>query len=234
MKPEIPDDLLAQASQWEELHRWERSELGKALRRLGLNYGEIRAIIPVPKGTLSYWCQEVELTPEQIEAIRARSQSQMGIPRDTQPGRRAEIQRIRSNARGTARDLVSEPLFVAGVVLYWAEGSKSRNDFTMPNADPSALRLFISWVRTYLDSSAEFRLSLHLHEGNDDEVAQDYWRRALQLPGAQFTKTFVKPRGTGHRKNKIAHGICRVRFCRSADHWQTTMTWIDCIRERMG
>jgi hypothetical protein len=86
MRPEVPRGLLDRAEEWDDLHRWERSELGKALRRLGLTYGEIRALISVPKGTLSYWCREVHLSPEQIEAIRDRSGSgsRIGIPVNTQ------------------------------------------------------------------------------------------------------------------------------------------------------
>jgi hypothetical protein len=36
MRPYVPKELLDQPEEWDELHRWERSELGKALRRLGL------------------------------------------------------------------------------------------------------------------------------------------------------------------------------------------------------
>jgi hypothetical protein len=86
MRPDVPNDLLVLARQWDDLHRWERSQLGKALRRLGLTYGEIRGIVPVPKGTLSYWCRDVDLTPAQVAAIRERSgaASRAGIPVDTQ------------------------------------------------------------------------------------------------------------------------------------------------------
>ena len=101
MRPRVPPQLIERAGEWDELHRWERSELGKELRRLGLTYGEIRELIPVPKGTLSYWCREIDLTQDQIEAIRERagSGSREGIPVDTQWRRREEIEQIRQEAR---------------------------------------------------------------------------------------------------------------------------------------
>lgn len=37
------------------LSRWERAEVGRALRRLGWTYGEIRQVIAVPKGTVLNW-----------------------------------------------------------------------------------------------------------------------------------------------------------------------------------
>ena len=70
MRPDIPHHLIERAAEWDDLHRWERSELGKTLRRLGLTYGEIRKPIPVPKGTLASWCRDVRLSPDQVAAIK--------------------------------------------------------------------------------------------------------------------------------------------------------------------
>ena len=187
----MPPQLIERAGEWDELHRWERSELGKELRRLGLTQGEIRELIPVPKATLSYWCQEIDLTQNQIEAIRARTgpDARMGIPVDTQWRRREEIGRIREEARRFAEAHFYDPFFVAGVVLYWGEGSKTRNDFSLSNSDPAALRVFIAWVQRYLAPNAEFVLSMHLHEGNDEPSARAYWRQATGLKNGEFTKT---------------------------------------------
>jgi len=234
MKPEVPQELIDQAKEWDELRRWERRELGKALRRLGLTYGEIREIIPVPKSTLSDWCRDVELSRSQVEVIRARLPSQKGVPKDSQWRRRVEIEQIRAQAKAFAEEHCHDSFFVAGVILYWAEGSKWRNDFAVANTDPAALRLFVAWVRAYLDRQAEFRLSLHLHQGNDEERAQSYWRTQLGLQDAKFTKTYIKPRGTGHRKNRVPAGVCRVRVLRCADNWNRAMAWIEVIGDRMG
>ncbi len=68
-----------------------------------------------------------------------------------------------------------------------------------------------------------FVLSLHLHEGNAERLAFAYWRKATGLPEAPFTKTFIEPAGTGHRKNHLKHGICRVRLRNPSDHWNRTM-----------
>jgi len=231
MRPEVPSELLDQATEWNELHRWERSELGKALRRLGLTYGEIRELIPVPKGTLSQWCRDVSLSVDHVEAIRERSgaRSRIGIPVDTQRRRRLEIDAIRNKAQVFAEEHINDAFFVAGVALYWGEGAKTRNSCSLTNADPAALRAFIAWARAYLDPAPVFVLSLHLHEGNDDAVAQKYWRSQTGLVDAPFTKTYVKPRGTGHRKNHLPHGVCRVRIRKPSDPWNRIMVWIDVI-----
>ena len=236
MTPKIPQHLLDEADEWDDLHRWEKSQLGKALRALGLTYTEIQAVIPVPSGTLSNWSRDVTLTTAQIAAIEQRTgpHTQRGIPRDTQWLRRSEVEVIRAVARAFAEDHIEDAAFVGGVVLYWGEGSKTRNSLDLSNADPAALRTFIRWVRWYLDANAEFVLSMHLHKGNDDNAAREYWAEAVGLPRARFTKTFIKPPGTGHRKNHLKHGVCRVRVLRPSDHWNRVMAWIDVVAAHLG
>jgi hypothetical protein len=178
MKPVIPTALLAEAAEWADLHRWERKQLGMALRRLGLTYSEIQSVIPVPKGTLSNWCREVQLTSNQVNAIRQRAgpHNTVGIPRDTQWRRRAGIEEIRRVARAFAEENLEDAHFIGGVVLYWDEGSKTRNFFELTNTDPAALRYFINWARRYMDPGVEFTLGLHLHEGNDEDAANTIGR----------------------------------------------------------
>lgn len=232
MKPEPPAALLARARQWDDLQRWERKRLGQDVRELGLTYGEIRTIIPVPKSTLATWFRDIELAERQAQAISQRtgSMSQAGIPRDTQWRRRHEIAAIREEADRTALERMSNPLFVAGVCLYWAEGSKTRGDFSITNSDPIVLRTFVQFVRCHLDADATFALALNLHSAEEDHEARRYWAAELHLEESRFTKSYIKKPGIGHRRKRLAFGVCRVRVDRSSDHWHTTMQWI----ERVG
>ena len=236
MRPDVPTELLSEAADWKNLHQWERKQLGLALRRLGLTFGEIREIVPVPKSTLSNWCHGVQLSPEDVAAIRSRTGpgSRRGIPVDTQWRRREDITHIRAEARRFAASHLDNSAFVAGVVLYWGEGSKSRNYIDLVNSDPRALRLFTAWIRRFLDPNPEFVLALHLHAGNDEAAAIQYWREQLEMPDVAFTKTFIKPPGTGHRKNHLPHGVCRVRLRRASDSWHRVMEWIDVVAEDLN
>ncbi|MCZ7532581.1 MAG: hypothetical protein M5U23_04100 [Acidimicrobiia bacterium] len=236
MTIEIPSELNLKAADWGNLHRWERKQLGLALRRCGLTYSEIQNIIPVPTSTLSVWSREVALSQDQLDAIRHRTgpQNFRGIPRDTQWRRRSEILEIRRTARDFANIHLDDARFVGGVVLYWGEGSKTRNHLDVTNTDPAALRYFIAWVRAYLDVNAVFKLGLHLHAGNDEAAAKQYWSTALNLPSVPFGKTYIKSAGTGHRKNQLPHGVCRVRTLRASNHWNTVMEWIEVVAARFG
>lgn len=231
---ELEKAVLERVGTYQSLSRWEKLEVGKDLRREGLSYGEIMELIPVKKSTLATWCQDVDLTDEQITAIKERRAPEPGIPRPTNRKRLAEIAELREVAREIAYDLIDDPLWVAGLVLYWAEGSKGRNRVAVANTDPDALRLFVLWVRTYINPNARFSLHMHLHEGNDEPAAREYWASETGLADANFHKTFIKPRGTGHRKNTHENGVCAVRLRRAADAWNIIMEWIDAVTEYFG
>jgi len=124
----------------------------------------------VPKGTLAGCGRDIVLTAEQVAAIRARPVSRRDVPRDTQRKRRAEIERIRADARTFAFDHLADPLFIAGTVLYWGEGAKSSRFLSLANTDAAVLRLFLRWTRRFHDARAQFVLSLHLHHGSPSFV----------------------------------------------------------------
>ena len=75
--------------------------------------------------------------------------------------------------------------------------------------------------------------ALNLHADNDEVMARHFWSERLDIEIGAFTKSFVKPDGTGHRKNHLATGVCRVRMRRSTDAFIATMTWIDFLKRRM-
>jgi hypothetical protein len=176
----------------------------------------------------------VTLSKEQIAAIKDRTAPEPGIPRDTQWRRRLEIERLQSEAVSRIPTLINQHLWLAGVTLYWAEGAKSKNQLSMANADPAALRLFIAWIRAYINSDARFSIQLHLHEGNDEAAARSYWRQETGLAAANSHKTYIKPKGTGHRKNHLPHGICTVRVRRCSDGWHQTIAWIGALGPHLG
>ena len=79
---ELGTEILNRIGHWGSLSRWERSEVGRDLRRLGMSYGEIISLIDVKKSTLATWCPDVELTENQILGIKERT----GIGRRDPPG----------------------------------------------------------------------------------------------------------------------------------------------------
>ncbi|HZD22119.1 MAG TPA: hypothetical protein VE569_01765 [Acidimicrobiia bacterium] len=109
---ELKGEVLGRVKTYESLSRWEKSELGRDLRRLGLSYGEIMELIPVKKSTLATWCRDVKLADTQIAAIKKRTGENAKTP-DTGRKRRAEIAELRAIARQSAEELFDDPAWVA-------------------------------------------------------------------------------------------------------------------------
>jgi hypothetical protein len=223
--------LLERVGNWATLSRWERSELGRDLRRAGLSYGEIMDLVPVKKSTLATWCRDIRLTEMQIEAIKVRHPPPRGAPRNTQRRRHQMVALIEAQATLEAIHLQDDPFWCMGIALYWAEGSKTNRRLEMAHSEPEALRLYMVWARRFLQPDAEFAGAINLHSDNDEPGARMFWSRELGIPLENFTKTFIKPDGTGHRKNHLPHGVCRATMRRSTDAWITTLAWVNFIKE---
>lgn len=233
MKPIPPTDLLRKAQTWGRLSARERPEVGRELRRLGWSYGEIRELIPVAKGTLAYWCRDIVLSDAQAALIEHRrgAGSRLGTSVDTQRQRRIDIEQVRAGAGLFARSRLHDAFFVAGVTLYWSEGAKTMNRLAMSHSEPAALRLFIAWVGRYLIDSPQGAIRLNLHSNNDLDTAQLWWIQQLGWRECRVNKAFIKPDGTGHRRNHLRHGVCAVTIDRSTDAYHRTMAFVDALRE---
>lgn len=230
-------DLADRIDRWADLKRWERREVGQALRRIGLSYREIADIIPVAKGTLSGWCRDLELSDAQqarIASIRPLVEAQRlnGQRRHREAVERRA--RIREAARSEGRAFLNDSNWISGVVAYWAEGDKRSRSLRFSNSDPDMIRLFIVWARRYLTLDLDrFTISLHLHAGQDEAERIAFWGEVTGLPEAQFRKSFIKPEGTGHRKNVLYNGTAAIRVTRSGDLLQLVLGWTDAVRDSL-
>ncbi len=203
-----PPEVSQAAGDWVSLTRWERAELGRGLRRAGWTYGEIMDLLPVGKGTLAGWCKDIRLTEEQIEAIKARVpragkefRSKTPIGKDE-----LEIERIRDDARLEAANLMTDPIWLAGVVHVLGRRLQ-REEFvsSWPTPIPRALAILHSLGPHLPRPRCRIRSPIHLHDGTTMSPRLSvFWEHATGLHEASFHRTFVKPRGTGHRKNHLA------------------------------
>lgn len=236
---ELEETILKRVRNWDAMSRWEKSELGRDMRREGLSYGEIRELIDVKKSTLATWCRDVRLSAGQIQAIRIRRTPLPGMnlqrkPYTTQRPRRREIELIREQSLLEAEHLVDQPFWVAGVSMYWGEGSKATRKLSMANADPAALRMFKKWSTKYLPPNDGWRARLNLHADNDEPAAREWWSSQVDVDLGDFTKTYIKPDGPGHRKNHLPYGVCTLTKRRSTDAYVITMAWIEFLQKHYG
>ena len=197
-----------------------------ALRLEGRSYNEIRSLLGVSKSTLSLWLRDVPLTEEHRAALAER--------RDAPARRRAETRkalRLRRNdelmaeARADILDLSERELFIAGVVAYWAEGTKnkpwSRNvGVQFMNSDPGMVQLFLRWLRLLGVEDERLSFRVHIHESGDVAAAERYWASIVGVSTAELQRTTLKshrPKTVRNNTGGDYHGCLAVRVRRSGD-----------------
>jgi transposase-like protein len=193
----------------------------KLARRLrheeGAAIGEIARRVGVSKSSVSLWVRDIELTAEQRASLLKRNPAynrQLSGSRKMAARRRAE--RIAYQEDGRRRAQQRDPGFVAGCMLYWAEGSKERNQLQFCNADPVMARFFVDFLRTYFCLSEEnIQIRCHLyadHLSRQREV-EDFWLCALRLPATSLRKSRVNVYSKYSQRKRVGnlpYGTCRV------------------------
>ncbi len=186
-------------------------EKARDLRKKGLSYNEIKERLGVSKSSVSLWCRDIELSDKQKERLSDRSAavSKLGA-RANHEKRLLEVLAIKESSKKEISSLDSDTFRIAGTILYWAEGHKT-NSASVTNSDPRIIRFMVTWFKEICGiSPAHLKAHLHIHYGNDEKKIKKFWSRLTGIPLKNFGKSFIKPKGTGHRTNIIPNGIIRI------------------------
>lgn len=179
---------------------------------------EIARTVGVAPSSVSLWVRDVPLTAAQLESLRQRNPAYNAQLRGASGN--AERWRARRAAfQEEGREMAQRGswLFVAGVMLYWAEGDKrSRNAARISNSDPEVLRLFMRFLRECLDVPDErIRATCNLfadHLQRQKEIEQ-FWLDELGLPRDRLCKSVVNvysKYSQKKRRGKLPYGTTRV------------------------
>ena len=215
---ETPEAEYSSASSPPKLFKWwEKKEQIQHLRRQGFSYREIMAQLSfkVAKGTVSRWCKEIELTSKQLDRLDHLKQqgwyrNRLLGSKKNQHRRTEEVEAIKAEARVEIGSLTQKELWLSGLMLYWAEGSKAHS-VCLTNSDPRLVRFMMFWFREFCKVPEEkFKARLHIHSGQDDVSMKGFWSEITRIPLSQFGKSYVKKEGTGHRKNVLYQGTIQV------------------------
>jgi len=207
------------------VHRWEIKEKVKKLRKQGLSYKDIRQIIPMAKSTISLWCKDIVLTPEQKIALGKRYDVQYKGAQANHLKRKNEIQQIKNQAKQEIIKSSKNPFKVAGLMLYWAEGNKTQQ-VGVCNSDPSLIQFMMNWFREVCHvPEYKFKAYLNLHSGQDEKKVKKFWSKITKIPISQFGKTYIKPEGVGFKKNILYNGTIRIIIC-DKDLLYRILAWI--------
>jgi transcriptional regulator with XRE-family HTH domain len=196
-------------------------EQARALRRdEGLSVKAIAQSVGVSPSSVSRWVKDVQLSAEQQAILLARAYNGAAKGSSINSALRREA-RLLAQEDGRALARQGEPLHVAGCMLYWAEGSKSRNQIQFTNSDPDMTRFFVTFLRTYFNLRDEdIRITCNLfadHVAKQREIEQ-FWLTTLALPSESLCKSVVNVYSKYSKKkrtNRLPFGTCRVSVSRT-------------------
>ena len=115
-------------------------------------------LIPVRRGTFRLVSRyPFDGRTDRRDQVTPTARSAHRHPGGTQRKRREPVEHVRESARLEVASLLEDPHWVAGTVLYWAEGVKALKSLERPTATARALRLFVSWVRRFHDRTPASR-----------------------------------------------------------------------------
>jgi hypothetical protein len=100
-------------------------------------------------------------------------------------------------------------------MLYWAEGSKSRNKVTFTNSDVDMVRYFLRFLREcYAVADDRLTLSVNVHLGNGLTLPEieTWWLTELALPAGCLRMGAVNrtSRSSLGRRPPLLHGTARL------------------------
>lgn len=206
------------------------------LRSAQKSYKEIAVALNVSKGTVYYWLKDepssktvkTALVRQNIERNKIRIQRLIEAMRVKRERRAAEIER---QADIEFERFIVEPLFSAGITMYWGEGdSKPKNPLRLSNTDPRMIRLYVIFLKSFLKVPvAKIKIGLILYPDLKEKPCIDFWSNTAGLPCENFLKTqYIKGR---HPTSRLEHGICMV-IVSGNFHKIKVLRWIEIFSKR--
>jgi transposase-like protein len=195
----------------------ERLEARRLRRDKGESMKQIARLLGVSVSSVSLWVRDIELSADQRAALRNKMSG-------ASSANAIAARRRRSHSQAAGRDLArrKDHLFVAGCMLFWAEGAQARNAVVFTNSDPQMMCLFARFLRLYYcvpDDRFAVTCNLFADHLERQREIEDFWLETLELPRSCLRKSIVNVYSKHSRKkrrNKLPYGTCRLVVCDTA------------------
>ncbi|MFI1932545.1 hypothetical protein [Streptomyces sp. NPDC020330] len=226
------NDMLHRLLQGEPAPEWTKRpnakddvrEKARELRLQGMTYDQIQVELGCSKSSISLWVRDLpkperKRTHEEFSAIARRGWEATLQRRD------AERRAAKQKAADEIGSMSDRELFLLGVGLYWAEGSKSKpyrtqERVTFVNSDPSMIEVFLAWLRLLGVDDGHLRFHVLIHETADVTAAEQFWAALTGAEPSAFGKTSLKkhtPKTNRKNVGENYRGCLAVRVLKSAE-----------------
>ncbi|MFH9006490.1 hypothetical protein ACH4E5_25045 [Streptomyces afghaniensis] len=201
-------------------------ERARELRLQGWTYDQIQVELGCSKSSISLWVRDLPKPERRDPAEQAKLAAQRRWEHELAV-RDEERQQTKEAAKQAIGELSARELFVAGVVLYWAEGAKDkahsrqrRENLQFINSDPNVIRFYLRWLESLGVERDRLRFRVHIHESADVAGAEAYWAQLVGVDATAFQRTTLKkhnPRKVRKNVGDSYRGCLAIYVTKSAD-----------------
>ncbi|SDL04850.1 hypothetical protein [Streptomyces indicus] len=208
-RPNAKDDLRAKA---------------RELRLQGMTYDQIQVELGVSKGSISLWVRDLPKPERRRPSEQARLAGRKRWEHESAV-RDQQRRKVKEDARKAVGQLSARELFLVGVGLYWAEGTKDkpydrREVVAFVNSDPNMIAVYMAWLELLGVDRERLRFTVMIHENADVAGAEQYWADLVDADRSAFTKTILKrhnPRTVRKNTGDSYRGCLVIKVLKGAD-----------------
>lgn len=191
------------------------------LRKNGKTYSEIRRKLGISKSTLSNWLSKYPLSETELRAVKegVKRNKDIAVERcriTKQKKREKRLSDVYNGEKKNYLPLSFREIEVAGLFLYWGEGSKNlKGAVSLSNTDPEVLKFYLFWLKnSFKIPTSKIRIMVHLYKDMDIERELAYWSNELKISITLFSKPYIKNSLRSDIDQKgYGHGTCNVIIC---------------------
>jgi hypothetical protein len=174
-----------------------------------MSLDEIAECLALPKTTIYYWIKDIPLGRERDRTTAQKAGTAAAMAKYT-----AKREAAYQQGLAEAPALLQDPTFRDFVVLYMAEGTKTRrNEIALVNSDVEIVKLAHSWIKrlTHKPHMMDYRLQLHVD--HDEAELKRFWAQQLHIePERIHTMRKSNSNQLKGRKFRSVHGLLTVRI----------------------
>ncbi len=109
--------------------------------------------------------------------------------------------------------IAEEKLKIAGIMLYWAEGTLKGNSVDFVNSNPEMIKIFLKFLRQICGVSEErLRLYIYSYPHLNLEKIKKYWAEISEISLNQFTKPYIRKNNLNVSCRKLPYGLVHIRY----------------------
>ena len=211
------------------------------LRREGLSYNEILRQVPVAKSTIALWLHSVGLSKRVKHILTEKKRlAALSGAKARHDERIRSTRQIFKKCKEELGPLSKRDIFILGIALYWAEGSKEKEEkpgssVRFTNSDARMVKLFLVWLLDIAKVTKEkIHFSIYIHANQADYIDRQriYWSEQTGFDLSCFNRVYYKVHRLKTNRINIGdsyHGVLNVNVRSSSVLLRKIAGWVQAM-----